>query len=181
MNDRRTDKNYAAGDIPWLYPHRDAPPRGVKLNLLQDGGCAIHGQWKDNEGLVAWQYLFRRDKEQEEEAKALAMEEIMLPDEPIARFRVPVSLPKLVCTWRRATHVRWLDDDGKEVAAIYKLIDADGYVTPISWQYDRREQPVFDSGYCIVNTTHVFKYWSDLVAFWPTYLEELNKRNEHGT
>lgn len=169
MTSPRTDKTYAVGDVPWLYPHRDTPPRGVKLNILQQGGVAIHDQWR--EGYIAWQYLFRRDKEAEEEAKFFLMEEVM--DSPIRRFRVPKTLPPIVCSWRRLLNARWHDDADNEVAAIFKVIDHDGFVTPITYQYDRRQQPQLKTGYGIVNTGLVFSYWSDLVEYWPKYLAQL--------
>lgn len=66
---RTTDKTYAVGEVPWLYPHRNPPPLGVDLNILQEGGVSIRGQWKDNAGFIAWQYMFKRDKQAEEEAE----------------------------------------------------------------------------------------------------------------
>lgn len=66
----RTDaKAYSAGTIKWYYPHRKKPPMGKKLNILQEGGIAIHGEWKWNAGFIAWQDLFKRDYEQEAEFK----------------------------------------------------------------------------------------------------------------
>ena len=45
------------------------PPMGVKLNLLTVGGIAVTGNWSWYGGYVGWQYLFKRDIEQEMEAK----------------------------------------------------------------------------------------------------------------
>lgn len=70
MSDARSAKTYAVGDVPWIYPHKQMPPRGQKLNLLQEGGTAIHGEWSWYGGYIAWQYLFRREKEEEAEALA---------------------------------------------------------------------------------------------------------------
>ena len=64
----RTDaKEYSTGTILWKYPHKHPPPRGKKLNILQCGGIAIHGEWRDNSGFIAWQDLFKRDFQQEKE------------------------------------------------------------------------------------------------------------------
>lgn len=64
----RTDaKEYSTGSIPWKYPHRHKPPRGKKLNILTEGGIAIHGDWRDDSGFLGWQDLFKRDLKQEAE------------------------------------------------------------------------------------------------------------------
>lgn len=48
----------------WLYRN---PPYGVKLNLLTKGGVAVTGKWSDDGRYIAWQYLFRRDRQLEAE------------------------------------------------------------------------------------------------------------------
>lgn len=58
-------KPYRAGEVEWIYPHEKEPPTGVKLNILQFGGTAIHGQWAYGEGFIAWQYQFKRNKDKE--------------------------------------------------------------------------------------------------------------------
>jgi hypothetical protein len=169
---RISDKTYAVGDAPWLYPHRNPPPKGVKLFLLNKGGVATLGEWSD--GFSAWQYLYRRDRQQEDEMKVLAME--MLMDEP-KKFRVPTDLPYTHDGWTKVLNARWTDPDccATEVAAIYKLVDAEGYVTPITFQFDNRDKPLFASGYGILNTGRVYKTWSELRDRWPSYLEMLEE------
>ena len=58
-------KPYRVGELEWIYPHEQEPPTGVKLNILQVGGIAIHGQWAYGCGFIAWQYQFKRNKEKE--------------------------------------------------------------------------------------------------------------------
>lgn len=71
MHNVDNTKGYAtSANLFWLYPARDGqPPKGVKLHILQSGGVSIQGQWKDNAGYIAFQYMFRRDKEFEESLK----------------------------------------------------------------------------------------------------------------
>lgn len=59
-------KGYATDpDNKWLYPPKNMPPNGVKLHILQEGGVAIHSEWKYGAGYIGWQYLPKRDLEQE--------------------------------------------------------------------------------------------------------------------
>ncbi len=51
-------------DIYWLYPHEHPPPQATKLALLTKGHVQVVGNWRDGD-FIAWQYLFRRDKEKE--------------------------------------------------------------------------------------------------------------------
>jgi hypothetical protein len=60
-------KPYRAGEVEWIYPHEKQPPTGVKLNILTVGGIAIQGQWAYGVGFVAWQYMFKRNKDKESE------------------------------------------------------------------------------------------------------------------
>lgn len=60
-------KPYRAGEVEWTYPQEQEPPRGVKLNILTVGGIAIQGQWDYSVGFVAWQYMFKRNKDKEAE------------------------------------------------------------------------------------------------------------------
>jgi len=62
-------KTYAAGEVVWIYPHEETPPRGVKLHILQEGGISIQSQWYDGEGYMAFQRMFKRDHEKEAEYK----------------------------------------------------------------------------------------------------------------
>lgn len=55
-------KPYRAGDVEWIYPYEQEAPKGVKLNILQEGGVAIQGEWRYGVGFVAWQYMFKRNK-----------------------------------------------------------------------------------------------------------------------
>lgn len=166
----RTDKKYSVGQIPWLYPHVDAPPRGVKLNILTKGGIAIHGEWRNDCGFIAWQHLFKRDKQLEEEMMIMELGE---GADSIRKFRVPLELPCNIGKWTRILNARWLNDDGFDIAAIYKMADEDGYVTPITFQFDRRNPKLFETGYSILNTGKVFPTWVDLCAYWPQYIETL--------
>lgn len=62
-------KGYATNtELVWLYPPSHMPPKGVKLHLLTIGGIATHGEWRWDGGFVGWQYLPKRDLEQEVEA-----------------------------------------------------------------------------------------------------------------
>jgi hypothetical protein len=60
-------KPYRAGKVEWIYPHELSPPKGVKLNLLTLGFVATIGNWEDEAGFIAWQYLFKRNRKKEEE------------------------------------------------------------------------------------------------------------------
>lgn len=63
-------KGYAVDpDFKWLYPPKHKPPKGVKLQILTEGGVAIHAEWKYNIGYLGWQYLPKRDFEQEEASR----------------------------------------------------------------------------------------------------------------
>jgi hypothetical protein len=62
-------KGYATTpELVWLYPPRRMPPVGVKLHILTTGGTAIHDNWRWDNGYIGWQYLPKRDLEQEIEA-----------------------------------------------------------------------------------------------------------------
>ncbi len=37
----------------WLDPDTNPPPRGVKIQLLTEGGIAVYGEWRDK-GFDAW-------------------------------------------------------------------------------------------------------------------------------
>ncbi len=37
----------------WLDPETNPPPRGVKIQLLTEGGIAVYGEWRD-QGYDAW-------------------------------------------------------------------------------------------------------------------------------
>jgi hypothetical protein len=77
MNTQYKDdyKPYRAGGAEWIYPQDQQPPRGVKVNILTIGCVAIHGNWAEGEGFLAWQYLFKRNKDKEEEyIKMMALE-----------------------------------------------------------------------------------------------------------
>lgn len=170
----RDAKTYAVGNVPWLYPHRNPPPRGQKLALLTIGGIQTHGEWKDKAGYLGWQYLFRRDDEAEEEVRVFNLGETSV--EKSKGFRVPRSLPNEPNRWTRIVSARWFDDaSSKEVAAIFKLVDDQGYVTPITYQYDSREEKQFKSGYSIMNTEFIFDTWGGLSLYWPTYIDTLRK------
>lgn len=60
-----TDQRYSAGSMPWLYPQEHKPPAGTKIALLTRGGIQVTGEWRDDGSFIAWQYLFKRDKEKE--------------------------------------------------------------------------------------------------------------------
>jgi hypothetical protein len=62
-------KEYSVGAVEWISPLDKEPPRGKKINILQGGGIAIHGQWEDNLGYLAWQDLFKRNYLKEREYK----------------------------------------------------------------------------------------------------------------
>jgi hypothetical protein len=60
-------KPYRAGDVKWIYAHNQLPPMGVDLHILQLGGVAIRGNWQWGHGFIGWQYMFKRDKDEEAE------------------------------------------------------------------------------------------------------------------
>jgi DUF971 family protein len=68
MSDRCRNeyKPYITDKAEWIYPHEKAPPKGVKLNILTEGGVAITGDWAEGVGFLGWQYLFKRNMEKEE-------------------------------------------------------------------------------------------------------------------
>lgn len=43
----------------WLDPAEHPPPRGCKLQLLNFTGTAVHGDWRDNAGFIAWAPLLK--------------------------------------------------------------------------------------------------------------------------
>lgn len=43
----------------WNYPQVSSPPKGVKMLLLNAGGCTIIGNW--TEGMIAWLPLPKRN------------------------------------------------------------------------------------------------------------------------
>lgn len=172
-----TDKTYAVGGAKWEYPHQKAPPRGKKIALLTEGGMQTHGHWQEDGGFIGWQYLFKRDKEAEYVGRQLASLKEMEMDEGemIRRFRVPETLPVAPEGWTRVLNVRWNNDDLGTTAEIYKLVDEKGNTTPITYQWDRRDPPVFDTGYSIINTGRTFCEWSELRAYWPEYINQLKR------
>ncbi len=60
--DNPVDKDYAVGQVQWIYPSVQTPPKGQKLALLTRGGIQVTGMWRAGGDFIAWQYLFRRDK-----------------------------------------------------------------------------------------------------------------------
>jgi hypothetical protein len=60
-------KPYVSGDIHWIYPQDEAPPRGRKLHILQEGCISIQGVWMEGQGYMAWQRMFKRNHEKERE------------------------------------------------------------------------------------------------------------------
>jgi hypothetical protein len=59
------DKAYVTDpNLRWIYPHEETPPSGVKLALLTIGGVQVTGLWRQG-SFIAWQRLFKRDKEKE--------------------------------------------------------------------------------------------------------------------
>jgi len=66
-------KTYAAGEVVWIYPQDESPPRGVKLHILQQGGVSIQSQWYEDQGFMAFQRMFRRDHEKEAEYKEILL------------------------------------------------------------------------------------------------------------
>jgi hypothetical protein len=87
-------------------------------------------------------------------------------------FRVPLELPETPDNWKRILNARWIID-GFEEAAVYKVIDDEGYTTPITWQWDKRDPRVFWDGFGILNTGMTFKTWGELRAAWPKYIATL--------
>lgn len=58
-----SDQPYAVStEAKWRY---DQAPRGAKIFLLTKGGVAVDGYWRDDGSFIAWQLLFKRDKELE--------------------------------------------------------------------------------------------------------------------
>ncbi len=51
-------------DVTWRYPQVFPPPKGVKMHLLNPGGCSIQGAWSDD--MLAWYPLMRRDHRYED-------------------------------------------------------------------------------------------------------------------
>ena len=51
--------------VYWIYPCDQPAPTAQKINLLTKGGIEVSGTWRDGGDFIAWQYLFRRDKEKE--------------------------------------------------------------------------------------------------------------------
>lgn len=99
------------------------------------------------------------------------MKDAIIMSDRMRKYRVPKELPANLGHWQRMTSARWFED-AEEVAAIYRLIDDDGYVTPITYQFDRRHKQYFKTGYGFIDDKNVFEKWSDVVAYWPTYLKE---------
>ena len=66
-------KTYAVGEIVWIYPQDETPPRGVKLHILQEGGVSIQSQWYDGQGYMGFQRMFKRDHEKEAEYKNILL------------------------------------------------------------------------------------------------------------
>lgn len=65
-----TSKPHVTGNIEWLYVHKHTPPRGRKLHILTRGRVSIQGPWEDGMGYVAWQHMFKRNKQEEAEVEA---------------------------------------------------------------------------------------------------------------
>lgn len=169
----KSDQLVSVGRTKWIYPHQQKPPSG-KLFLLNEGDCATVGEWGNGFGWKAWQHLFDRDKEAELEGKRMQVEENMR----LRKYRVPKRLPLEPTGWQLVVNAIWYDQDEiREVAHIYKMIDPDGYVTPICKQWDVREPAQFATGYAIKNTSHCFETWGELVAFWDEYLNSEEEEN----
>jgi len=60
-------KSYATGETRWLYPQDEEPPKGQKLHILNEGGVSIQGLWKEDQGFMAFQRMFKRDHAKEAE------------------------------------------------------------------------------------------------------------------
>lgn len=55
--------------IYWTYVQQEAPPTGVKLFLLTEGGVAVVGDYTNDGRYIAWRGLFRRDHAYEDSLK----------------------------------------------------------------------------------------------------------------
>ena len=51
--------------LHWIYPQEAKPPTGIKLSLLTKGGVQVTGVWVNDGSYIAWQALFKRDKDKE--------------------------------------------------------------------------------------------------------------------
>lgn len=72
-------KEYVTGTHQWIYLQDKKPPAGKKLFILQGGGVAITGNWRDDAGYIAYQEMFKRNYVKEEaHAKACAEAKIGL-------------------------------------------------------------------------------------------------------
>jgi hypothetical protein len=69
----KAGKPYAPGEIVWIYPQDEQPPAGTKLHILQEGCVSIQGQWREGEGFMAWQRMFKRDHAKEREYKEILL------------------------------------------------------------------------------------------------------------
>lgn len=168
VTNSKSDQLVSVGKVKWIYPHQQKPPSG-KLFLLNEGNSATTGEWGNGFGWKAWQHLFDRDKVAEAQA-AILEEERMSAIRP---YRVPKSLPMEPTGWKLVVNAVWFDQDNiREVAHIYKMVDPEGYTTPICKQWDIREPVQFPTGYAIKNTIHCFATWGELVAFWDEYLAQ---------
>ncbi|BCG50209.1 hypothetical protein [Ralstonia phage RP13] len=49
-----TEIGYLAGDVYFKDPRVEEPPRGVKLIVLNSGGCATVSDWKDEYAFIGW-------------------------------------------------------------------------------------------------------------------------------
>lgn len=56
----------AADNVGYKDPAVFAPPKGVKLILLTEGGVAVLGDWKDDGGFVAWSPLPKKTIQKEQ-------------------------------------------------------------------------------------------------------------------
>lgn len=61
MSENKT-LNAATGEVFWRDPQTNPPPRGVKLLILQSGGVAIFGEWRNDSNYVMWSPLPKRKK-----------------------------------------------------------------------------------------------------------------------
>lgn len=81
-------KSYLAGVAEWNYVGIDEPPpRGKKINILQEGGIQIIGVWIENNGFIAWAKLIKRDPLKEKLQQAIFAKD----EAKIAQYRAELA------------------------------------------------------------------------------------------
>ena len=53
----------AAGTVYWRDPAIDAPPRGVTLLILTDGGVTVIGDWMADSNFEMWSPMPKKRKQ----------------------------------------------------------------------------------------------------------------------